>query len=405
MHKIITGAVFVFLASTSWLAVGEEPAPSATPDGPAVLAQSPAAGVIDATTPAPPASATGTPAVAQASPSPNPVTIPAVGQASPASSLTVDASSAAAAAAAVPTPASKFSSSLLGGQEPELNAQERAGVQITEAWRQRSYESMVSQAGTTGSVLFKYDQSYPSIVCAILQVTDIELEPGEVVTQVNLGDTTRWSVESAVSGSGSEQTQHLIVKPRDIGLTTSLVVTTDHRTYHLMLVSDGKEFMHSVRFVYEHAQPASTAAPLVAPAPTPQQVAADPPRRRQTAGGKRVALVKADEQPVDDTDDGYLVSGKADWKPVTVYSKGGKTYIEMPASVRHKEAPVLFEETKKGWFHHEKILVNYRVDGRWYVVDKVIDKGTLVSGVGSNQTKVDIRHVETRKPVIVEEKK
>jgi type IV secretion system protein TrbG len=63
--------------------------------------------------------------------------------------------------------------------------------------------------------------------------------------------------------------------------------------------------------------------------------------------------------------------------------------------VRHKEAPVLFEETKKGWFHHEKILVNYRVKGRWYVVDKVIDKGTLVSGVGSNQTRVDIQHVET----------
>jgi type IV secretion system protein VirB9 len=308
---------------------------------------------------------------------------------------------------ALPTPASSFSSSLLGGKEPELNEQERAGVEITDAWRQRSYESMVSQPGTSGSVLFRYDQSYPSIVCAILQVTDIELEPGEVVTQVNVGDTTRWSVESAVSGSGSEQTQHLIVKPRDIGLTTSLVVTTDHRTYHLILVSDEKEFMHSVRFVYERPrQPATAPAAAAAPAPTPQQVAADPPprRRQKLSDGKRVALVKADDPP-DNTDDGYLVSGKADWKPIMVYSKGGKTYIEMPASVRHKEAPVLFEETRKGWFHHEKILVNYRVKGQWYVVDKVIDNGTLVSGVGGGQTKVDIRHVETRKPVTVEEQK
>jgi len=246
----------------------------------------------------------------------------------------------------------------------------------------------------------------PSIVCAILQVTDIELQPGEVVTQVNVGDTTRWSVESAVSGSGADQTQHLIVKPRDIGLTTSLVVTTDHRTYHLMLVSDEKEFMHAVRFVYDHekpAQPASTPASSANPAPTPQQVAADPPpRRQQKSDGKRVAFVAAD-----DTDDGYVVTGQADWKPVTVYSKGGKTYIEMPESVRHKEAPVLFEETRKGWFHHEKILVNYRVKGRWYVADKVIDKGTLVSGVGSNQIRVDIRHVETKKPVttVVEEGK
>jgi type IV secretion system protein VirB9 len=196
----------------------------------------------------------------------------------------------------------------------------------------------------------------------------------------------------------------LIVKPRDIGLTTSLVVTTDHRTYHLMLVSDEKEFMHSVRFVYDReraTQQAAAPAPAVAPTPARQQVAADPPpHRHQKPDAKRLALVAAD-----DTDDGYVVNGKADWRPISVYSKGGKTYIQMPESVRHKEAPVLFEETRTGLFHHEKILVNYRVKGRWYVVDKVIDKGTLVSGVGGGQTKVDIRHVETKKPVSLEEQK
>jgi type IV secretion system protein TrbG len=384
MGKILTCIAFVILAST--LAFCEEPGPSASPTAPPVLTQSPRAGVIEAATPA-------------ATPALSPSLTPAAGQAVATPSPSVEASPGVANAAPTPapTPASTFNSQLLGGKEPELDAQERAGVEITAAWRQRSYESMVSQAGRSGSVMFRYDESYPSIVCAILQVTDIELEPGEVVTQVNVGDTTRWSVESAVSGSGSEQTQHLIVKPRDIGLTTSLVVTTDHRTYHLMLVSDEKEFMHSVRFVYEHEkreQPAST--PTAAPAPTPQQVATDPPPRHQKLDGKRVAFVE-----VDDTDNGYVVSGQADWKPVTVYSKGGKTYIEMPDSVRHKEAPVLFEETRKGWFHHEKILVNYRVKGRWYVVDKVIDKGVLVSGVGSNQTRVDIRHVETKKQVPV----
>ena len=239
MGKIVTAVFFVILAST--FALAEEPGPSASPTAPPVLAQSPRAGVIEAATPA------ATPAL---SPSPT----PAAGQASPTPSPSVESSPTVSSASpgAVPTPASTFSSSLLGGKEPELNDEERAGVQITDAWRQRSYQSMVSQPGTSGSVLFRYGESYPSIVCAILQVTDIELEPGEVVTQVNVGDTTRWSVESAVSGSGADQTQHLIVKPRDIGLTTSLVVTTDHRTYHLMLVSHEKEFMHSVRFVYGH---------------------------------------------------------------------------------------------------------------------------------------------------------
>jgi type IV secretion system protein VirB9 len=277
-----------------------------------------------------------------------------------------------------------------------LDDEERAGVEITNAWRQKSYESMVSQAGTTGSVLFRYGESYPAVVCAILQVTDIELEPGEVVTALNVGDTTRWSVESAVSGSGNEQVQHLIVKPRDIGLSTSLVVTTDRRTYHLVLVSDQTEFMDSVRFVYGRETTAATPAPSPTPVAAAEQpakaVATPAPRQRDLSDGKHVSLVAADNSG-DVTDDSYTISGKADWKPVSVYSKGGKTYIEMPASVRHKEAPVLFEETKKGWFHHEKILVNYRVKGKWYVVDKVMDNGTLVSGVGSGQVKVDIRHV------------
>jgi P-type conjugative transfer protein TrbG len=377
----IAGLVSLF-ALSPLLSAAAQPSPSATAPRPAILANSPATGVIVATPAATPSpSPSSTPRVTAATPSPSPVV--------------AEAATTSSTPTSSPTPASAFGSNLLGGKEPVLDDEERAGVQVTDAWREKSYESMVSQAGTTGSVLFRYGASYPSIVCAILQVTDIELEPGEVVTQVNVGDATRWSVESAVSGSGSEQVQHLIVKPRDIGLNTSLVVTTDRRTYHLILVSDQMEFMHSVRFVYGDSHP-STPAPSptpVAAVEQPAKVVTNPgSHRRSEPDGKHVSLVAADVSR-DDTDDGYTISGKADWKPVSVYSKGGKTYIEMPASVRHKEAPVLFEETKKGWFHHEKILVNYRVKGKWYVVDKVIDNGTLVSGIGSNQIKVDIRHV------------
>jgi hypothetical protein len=132
---------FVILAST--FAVTEEPGPSVAPSPPPVLAQSPPAGVIEAATPAP--TPVATPASASAAPT--------VGQAPATASPSVEASPAAANASpvAAPTPASTFSSQLLGGKEPELDAQERAGVEITAAWRQRSYQSMVSQAGTSGS--------------------------------------------------------------------------------------------------------------------------------------------------------------------------------------------------------------------------------------------------------------
>jgi P-type conjugative transfer protein TrbG len=298
-----------------------------------------------------------------------------------------------------PTPqesptASKFDSGLLGGNNPVLTEQQRAGVAITQAWRDKSLATMVGQAGTNSSVKFRFGESLPSIVCAILQVTDIELQPGEQVTHINLGDSTRWSVESALSGSGADQVEHLIVKPRDIGLSTSLVVTTDRRTYHLLLLSDAADFMHDVTFLYGDAAQSSAAPAVAAATPSPApEVAAAAPKRRCAADGKQVRLVSK-EPPADDADDSYAVKGKADWKPVQVYSKDGKTYLEMPSSMRHKEAPVLFEEKKSGWFHHSKDLVNYRVHGKWYVVDRVLDNATLVSGVGAGQQKVDIRHLE-----------
>jgi P-type conjugative transfer protein TrbG len=299
---------------------------------------------------------------------------------------------------AATTPAaesSKFDASLLGGSNPVLTEQERAGVNITRAWKDKSYETLVSQPGANSSVEFRFGESLPTIVCAILQVTDVELQAGEVVTHINLGDSTRWTVESALSGSGSEQVEHLIVKPRDIGLSTSLVVTTDRRTYHLLLVSDETEFMHDVTFLYREALSPTTPPSVASATPAPSPVSADPPPRHAHGDGKQVRLVA--KEPADDADDSYTVDGKADWKPVQVYSKDGKTYLEMPSSMRHKEAPVLFEEKRWSWFHHEKVLVNYRVHGKWYVVDRVLDKATLVSGVGGGQEKVDIRHVDNAK--------
>jgi P-type conjugative transfer protein TrbG len=285
---------------------------------------------------------------------------------------------------------SKFDSSLLGGTDPVLSDQEKAGVAITQAWRDKSLQTLVGQPGENASVQFRFGESLPTIVAAVLNVTDIELQPGEIVTHINLGDSTRWTVESAISGSGVNQVQHLIIKPRDIGLSTSLIVTTDRRTYHLLLVSDQNSFMHDVTFLYEGPAPAVA---VVAPSPTPRKVVkADPPRRRKRSSGKQVVS----RDPSDDADENYVISGKPSWCPVSAYSKDGHTYIQMPASMRHREAPVLFEDKRSGWFHRSKDLVNYRVHGRWYVCDRVLDSATLVSGVGSAQERVTIRHAKTK---------
>ena len=110
-----------------------------------------------------------------------------------------------------------------------LTLDEADGVEMTKEWRERAKE-FESQNMTDGAVQFKWPAEIPSIVCAVLQVTDVALEPGEAITSVSTGDNLRWSVEAVVSGEGAAQQPHLIVKPFDRGLMTSVVATTTRRS-------------------------------------------------------------------------------------------------------------------------------------------------------------------------------
>ena len=79
---------------------------------------------------------------------------------------------------------------------------------MTREWRERAKE-FESQNMTDGAVQFRWPAEIPSIVCAVLQVTDVALEPGEAINSVSTGDNLRWSVEAVVSGEGPTQRQHI----------------------------------------------------------------------------------------------------------------------------------------------------------------------------------------------------
>jgi len=90
-----------------------------------------------------------------------------------------------------------------------LTEEEKAGVGITKEWQANSLQAMNLRPGPDGSVQFTYGASMPSIVCAVLEVTDLQLQTGEIINGVHVGDSVRWTVESAVSGEGATQNAHL----------------------------------------------------------------------------------------------------------------------------------------------------------------------------------------------------
>lgn len=251
----------------------------------------------------------------------------------------------------------------ISAQAQAMNAKERKGTSISSQWRGAT--GLVTR-GADGKVIFLFGEVQPSVVCSPLEVCDIELQAGEVVRDVLVGDTVRWKVEPATSGAVGGQAIHLIVKPSEPGLVTSMVVTTSRRTYHIQLKSAAKQYMARVGFEY----PEDVGSKL---ADINARLGAD------TIPGAGV--------PAEQLNFGYSVSGSASWRPTRVYSDGVKTYIQFPASLSGQDAPVLFVVSGG-----QNRIVNCRLKGDMMVVDYQIDTAILVSGVGFwNQDKVTIR--------------
>lgn len=257
----------------------------------------------------------------------------------------------------------------------KLTAQEKAALAISQRWESGKALGVPPTTGADGSVRFLFGAQQVSIVCAVLKVCSVSLEAGEVVNDVHLGDPTRWSVSPAVTGEGASAVTHVIIKVNDVGLETSLMITTNRRAYYLRLRSDRKEYMPLVSFSYPE----------------------DAALKWETVQRENARRVEAETIPesgerLSELDFNYDVKGKAPWKPVRVYTNGIKTYIQLPPEVKHGQAPTLLLLDKKGALltKEQKAIVNYRLHGDRFIVDTVVDKAVLIVGVGSAQTRVTI---------------
>lgn len=188
------------------------------------------------------------------------------------------------------------------------------------------------------------------------RVTDIALQAGEALVAVASGDTVRWVIGDTTSGTGTDKRTHVLVKPFATGLTTNLVITTDRRSYHLALTSTGGAAMTGLSWTYPQDA-------LIA--------------LKRGADDAAYAVPVASRLDVDRLRFDYTISGdKPSWRPLRAFDDGRQTFIEFPASLAVGEAPPLFLVARKG----EAQLVNYRLRGRYYVVDRLFDAAELRLG-------------------------
>jgi type IV secretion system protein VirB9 len=188
------------------------------------------------------------------------------------------------------------------------------------------------------------------------RVTDIVLQPGEALGAVASGDTARWVIGDTSSGTGADKRAHVLVKPFAAGLATNLVIATDRRTYHLALSSSAGPAMSALSWTY------------------PQDALIALKKSQEAAVAAAPVAAGLD---IDQLHFNYALSGdQPAWRPLRAFDDGRQTFIEFPPSLAVGEAPPLFVVGAKG----EAQLVNYRLRGRYYVVDRIFGAAELRLG-------------------------
>ena len=208
------------------------------------------------------------------------------------------------------------------------------------------------------------------------QVTDIALEPGEQLVgagPVAAGDTVRWIIGDTESGSGATRRIHILVKPTRADLRTNLIINTDRRTYHLELRAAERTYMASVSWSY----------------PQDELIALRRQNERAQAGQPMATSPIDALEPLNFR---YRIQGDHPaWRPVRAFDDGQQVFIEFPRGIAQGEMPPLWIIGAQGAAE----LVNYRVRGRYMVVDRLFGGAELRLG-GDRQRRVRIVRTDGR---------
>jgi len=144
------------------------------------------------------------------------------------------------------------------------------------------------------------------------------------------------------------------------------VINTSRRTYHVELRATPSTYMAAVSWRYPRDELIALRA-----------AEAERVRAAPVAGGIDLPSLNF----------AYRISGdKVAWRPLRAFDDGRQLFVEFGPSVATGEMPPLFAVGEKGTAE----LLNYRVDGRFMIVDRLFERGELRLGAGKAAKKVRI---------------
>ena len=180
-------------------------------------------------------------------------------------------------------------------------------------------------------------------------VTDIELKPGETITYIAGGDTSRWLIDKAVVAN----VQHVYIKPIEKDIKTNVIVNTNLHSYRLE-VSSGDNYDPLVTFDFDD-------------------------NISNVGSGMSLKELRANRLSVSGKKNfDYRIKAKKNadvsLMPAEIFDDGVKTYIRMPDDNKY-DLPVIYNIDP--WDGKTLSMVNYRRQGDYFVIDRVMEHGRL----------------------------
>ena len=164
---------------------------------------------------------------------------------------------------------------------------------------------------------------------------------------------------------GDSLREHLVIKPQKPNLENTLLVTTDKRVYHLVVFSThNNTYMVAVNWNYPEDFLGSSGMNITDDF-NPSQMLND-------TLTLDIANLNFNYQF------GMLDGTKPSWFPLRVFSSDRQTFIEFGKEFNESEMPILYVQTDNGQYAS---MINWRLLGRFMVIDQVISKAQLVMGI------------------------
>lgn len=238
----------------------------------------------------------------------------------------------------------------------------------------------------------------PTLRAVPYRASDIELEAGEEIDGLVVGDPDRWQTSYLFEGKGV-LTPHVLVKPSTYDLATNLVIVTSRRTYHLELRSPSEKDVEKEAESARAGEGPSYDAHLSWWYPEEWTTRL---RTKETRKAEAAAVPAASPvaTPLDPgrLDFAYRLRRphgtrhRLSWEPVTVFDDGTRTFLRLPHEVLAGPLPVLLGRLPSG----DTYPLNAHLDGSWLIVPAVLDEAELVVGTGARRRSLRILHLGHR---------